>query len=64
MRKKENNLRKALRFSSLAIVTIGVLLMIMQIVYDSEPGAIPLGLILMGAIVYGVVRFRMPSNES
>ncbi len=41
---------------SVLIVVIGVVLMIIKIVADSEPGAIPLLLIILGIAWYFTVR--------
>jgi len=40
-------------------MAIGVLLMVFKIVADSEPGAIPLLLIVVGAAWYFIKRFRL-----
>ena len=43
---------------SAAIGAIGLALMIMMITTEGEPGALPLGLILIGAIGYVTGRMR------
>lgn len=42
---------------SLLILVVGLALMIMKIYADSEPGAIPLALVLVGAIWYSFARW-------
>lgn len=63
MKEEKSNLRKALKVSSVAVITIGVILMAMKIVADSEPGAIPLAMIMVGAVAYGVVHFRVSPRK-
>ena len=46
------------------IGVIGLALLVMMITTEGEPGAIPLGLILIAAIVYGTGRMRDRSTSS
>ena len=46
------------------IIIIGILLMIGKIVADSEPGAIPILLILVGVGWYVAVRMRSRPHQS
>ncbi len=48
---------------SILTIVIGVVLMIYMISVESEPGAIPLLLILLGAGWYLVTRVRSQSNQ-
>lgn len=49
---------KAQRVLSLLVLVVGLLLMIMMITTESEPGAIPLLLVALGAGGYLVTRAR------
>ena len=46
------------------IGAVGLALLVMMITTEGEPGAIPLGLILIAAIVYGTGRMRERSTSS
>jgi hypothetical protein len=54
---KRNNLKRQ-RIISVIIIVVGILLMIMKIYEDSEPGAIPLLLILIGTGLYFIPHVR------
>ena len=51
---------KSINLMSVAIGAIGLALMVMMIVTEDEPGALPLGLVLLGVIGYatGWIRGR------
>jgi uncharacterized membrane protein len=49
---------RKLKVLSLAILAVGVLLTGMMVRTESEPGAIPLALVLLGAIGYGVAMLQ------
>lgn len=62
---KTNNPKK-LRIQillSILIVLIGIVLMITKILTDSEPGAIPLLLIVFGTAWYFVIRNQMRTQQ-
>lgn len=63
MKEEKSNLRTALKLLSLGIIAIGLILMVFKIVSDSEPGAIPLAIILAGAVAYGVTHFSVQSRK-
>jgi hypothetical protein len=44
---------------SLLILGIGILLMVFKIYADSEPGAIPLFMVLVGAAWYFIIRLKL-----
>lgn len=48
---------------SILTIVIGVILMIMMIVVEDEPGAIPLGLIVGGGAWYFITRARARSSR-
>ena len=48
---------------SAVIGVIGLALLVMMITTEGEPGALPLGLILIGAIGYGTGRMRERSSR-
>lgn len=45
------------------IMVVGILLMVFKIFADNEPGAIPLLLILVGAVWYFVKRVQLRSQN-
>lgn len=49
---------------SLLTITIGIMLMIYMMVVESEPGAIPLGLIVIGAGWYFFTRYRIRAQNT
>ena len=51
-----------LRLAALLILALGVALMAFKIYADSEPGAIPLLLVLIGIVLYLVARSRLRSS--
>jgi positive regulator of sigma E activity len=61
---KTNNSKKikASSLVSILILVIGVLLMVFKIVVDSEPGAIPLLLIVIGAGWFFASKFQLRSQ--
>ncbi len=61
---KMNNPAKFRRQTRMALLTIviGVVLLIMMIVVEREPGALPLLLIVSGLGCYGITRVRMRSQ--
>ncbi|HEU4883246.1 MAG TPA: hypothetical protein VFT45_13390 [Longimicrobium sp.] len=48
---------------SILVIVIGILLMIFMITTEDEPGAIPLGLIVLGIGGYLVTRARIRSHH-
>lgn len=44
--------------ASLIVAAIGLALVAMMVITEGEPGALPLGLVLLGAIGYGSARLR------
>ncbi len=46
------------RFLSIAIIVIGLVLMTVKIIADSEPGLLPLLLVACGAVSYVLLRRR------
>ncbi|MDP3446292.1 MAG: hypothetical protein Q8T08_25825 [Ignavibacteria bacterium] len=63
MKTDDSNKLKMHRIISLIIIVIGILLMMMKIFEDSEPGAIPLLLIIVGAGWYLKTRARIRSQQ-
>jgi c-di-AMP phosphodiesterase-like protein len=63
MKTDDSNKLKMHRIISLIIIIIGILLMMMKIFEDSEPGAIPLLLIIVGAGWYLKTRARIRSQQ-
>ena len=57
MRKSKTTLHKTL---SLATLALGAVLMAGKIYADSEPGLIPIVLVLIGLVGYGAARMRKP----
>ncbi len=55
-------LKRLARFS-LFILAIGIMLMIRQMYADSEPGAIPLLLVVCGLGGYGMARARLRAKR-
>ncbi len=51
------------RYLALGLVALGIILMIMKIFVDSEPGAIPLLLILVGSAGYLLARKGQSSQD-
>jgi len=49
---------------SLIITTIGILLMIFMIISESEPGAIPLLIIIFGAGWYFITKLKIRSGKT
>ena len=49
---------RKLKVLSLAILVAGVLLTGMMVGTESEPGAIPLSLVLLGAMGYGIAMLK------
>jgi type IV secretory pathway VirB2 component (pilin) len=49
---------KTQTIASLVVLAIGIVLMAGKIHFDSEPGAIPLALVLLGATWFTVTRVR------
>lgn len=49
---------KTLKTASLAVAALGLALLVMMVTTEGEPGALPLGLVLLGAIGYGGARWR------
>lgn len=63
--KTDNNKKTMMaRLAPLLIIVIGLLLMAMKIVEDSEPGAIPLLLVLIGTVWFFLQRFKFRSQKS
>jgi c-di-AMP phosphodiesterase-like protein len=58
-----SNKLKMHKIISLIIIVIGILLMMMKIFEDSEPGAIPLMLIIVGTGWYLKTRARIRSQQ-
>ncbi len=63
MKKSNNHLRKSLKVVSLIIIASAVLLLVMNITFESEPGAVPLAMLLAGIVSFGVIHYRVPSQE-
>jgi len=51
------------RLLSVVTIVIGILLLILMITTEDEPGAIPLGLIVLGTGWYFVTRARIRSHH-
>ena len=49
---------KTQKIASLAVAALGLVLLVMMVATEGEPGALPLGLVLLGAIGYGGARWR------
>lgn len=49
---------KTQKTASLAVAALGLALLAMMVATEGEPGALPLGLVLLGAIGYGGARWR------
>ena len=49
---------KTQKIASLAVAALGLALLVMMVATEDEPGALPLGLVLLGAIGYGGARWR------
>lgn len=49
---------KTLKTASLVVAALGLALLAMMVTTEGEPGALPLGLVLLGAIGYGATRRR------
>ena len=64
MKSDINNKLKMHKIISLIIIVIGILLMMMKIFEDSEPGAIPLMLIIVGTGWYLKTRARIRSEQT
>ena len=54
---------KAYRLASILIISIGVVLMIIKIYADSEPGGIPILLVLLGTVLYLITWYRLRSHR-
>ncbi|MFP7721732.1 hypothetical protein [Lysobacter sp. A3-1-A15] len=55
---RDAGLLKAVRLVSLVALVVGALLAVMMVLTESEPGALPLALIVVGAVGYGLSRLR------
>jgi drug/metabolite transporter (DMT)-like permease len=49
---------RKLKVLSLAVLVVGVLLTGMMVATESEPGAIPLALVLLGAMGYAIAMLK------
>lgn len=49
---------------SILITVPGILLMAYMIIVEDEPGAIPLGLIIVGTVWYFLTRYKVRSLQS
>ncbi len=63
MKTEKNNMLKMQKQISVIIIVIGIALMIMQITLESEPGAIPLLLIISGSVWHFITRARIRSLQ-
>jgi lipoprotein signal peptidase len=59
MKKNDSKNLKIQEFISVLTIVIGILLMMIKMYEDSEPGAIPLLLILLGAGGYLITRVQI-----
>jgi lipoprotein signal peptidase len=59
MEKNDSKKIKTQKFISVLTIVIGILLMMMKMYEDSEPGAIPLMLILLGVVGYLITRVQI-----
>lgn len=48
---------------SVLITVTGIILMVMMMVVESEPGAFPLFLILSGSVWYFIIRFKIRAQH-
>lgn len=55
---------KLYKLISAVTIAIGIVLLIYMISVESEPGAIPLLLVTLGAGCYGITRFRISRIKS
>lgn len=55
---------KTQKIASLAVAALGLALLVMMVATEGEPGALPLGLVLLGAIGYGSARIRQRSRRA
>lgn len=46
------------------VATVGIILMVAKIYWDSEPGAIPLALVLLGTGWFSFTRVRLRSHRN
>lgn len=62
---KTENIKKTSMQSLLSklVIAIGILLMVFMITTESEPGALPLFLILVGTIWFFITKFRLRSQS-
>jgi VIT1/CCC1 family predicted Fe2+/Mn2+ transporter len=56
--------RKLTKLASLVVLVLGVMLTAVMIYKESEPGALPLALILLGAVGYGMARLSSRSRPN
>lgn len=63
---KKNNVDKIQMNSLLSVLTmiIGIALLVFMIIVESEPGAIPLLLIITGVGWYVITRYRLGSKHT
>jgi hypothetical protein len=61
---KSNGQFKVQAFLSALTILIGLLLMVVKIVADSEPGAIPLLLVVLGVGWFSVTKVRMRTDRN
>lgn len=55
--------KRAIRRLALALVALGALLLVFKVVVDSEPGVLPLGLLLVGAVTWLLARPERSSGQ-
>jgi uncharacterized membrane protein len=48
---------------STLMMIVGILLMLLKIYVDSEPGALPLLFIIVGAVGYAITRVQLRSRD-
>ena len=63
-RKPHTTLKSPFALFSILIFLVGFALLVMKIVVDSEPGAIPLMLVLIGAISFFLNRYRSRKSSN
>lgn len=49
---------KTLKTVSLVVAALGLALVVIMVTTEGEPGALPLGLVVLGAIGHGAARWR------
>lgn len=55
---------KTLKKVSLVVAALGLALLAMMVTTEGEPGALPLGFVVLGAIGYGAARWRARAQSA